>query len=112
MSIGGATFVVTMLTLYGFAILPAVATASGVGPMIALPGVIGYAWAGWGADQLPPLSVGYVNLLGLVIIAPVSVYAAPFGVRLAHDIPRRRLELAFAAFLATVSARFFFDLLG
>ena len=31
MSIGGATFVVPLLTLYGFAILPAVATASGVG---------------------------------------------------------------------------------
>jgi uncharacterized membrane protein YfcA len=111
MSIGGATFVVPMLTLYGYAILPAVATASGIGPMIALPGVIGYAWAGWGADHLPPLSAGYVNLLGLVIIAPLSVYAAPFGVRLAHNISRRRLELAFAAFLASVSARFLADLL-
>jgi len=112
MSIGGATFTVPLLTLYGFAILPAVATASGVGPMIALPGVIGYAWAGWGAEDLPPFSLGYVNVLGLAIIAPVSVFAAPFGVRLAHDIPRRKLELAFAAFLACVSARFLFDLLG
>src|ERR1700704_2089873 len=38
-SIGGATFVVPLLTLYGFAILTAVGTASGIGPMIALPGV-------------------------------------------------------------------------
>ena len=112
MSIGGATFVVPMLTLYGFAILPAVATASGIGPMIALPGVIGYTWAGWGADHLPAFSVGYVNLLALAIIAPLSVFAAPFGVRLAHNIPRRKLELAFAAFLACVSARFLYDLLG
>jgi uncharacterized protein len=112
MSIGGATFVVPMLTLYGYSILTAVATASGIGPMIALPGVIGYAWAGWGAAGLPPLSVGYVNLLGVAIIAPVSVFAAPFGVRLAHDIPRRKLELAFAAFLASVSASFLYDLLG
>jgi uncharacterized membrane protein YfcA len=50
--------------------------------------------------------------LGFAIIAPVSVYAAPFGVRLAHNIPRRKLELAFAAFLAAVSARVLFDLLG
>jgi uncharacterized protein len=112
MSIGGATFTVPLLTLYGFAILPAVATASGIGPMIALPGVIGYAWAGWGTEGLPPVSVGYVNLLGLAIIAPVSVFAAPFGARLAHAIPRRRLELAFAAFLAVVSARFLIELLG
>jgi uncharacterized membrane protein YfcA len=112
MSIGGATFVVPMLTLYGFAILPAVATASGVGPLIAFPGVLGYAWAGWDAQGLPPLSLGYVNLLGVAIIAPLSVLAAPYGVRLAHNIPRRKLELAFAAFLASVSARFLYDLLG
>ena len=112
MSIGGATFVVPLLTLYGYAILPAVATASGIGPMIALPGVIGYAWAGWDEQGLPPFSLGYVSLIGLAIIAPLSVFAAPYGVRLAHGIPRRKLELAFAAFLGCVSTRFLFDLLG
>lgn len=111
MSIGGATFVVPLLTLYGKPILSAVATASGIGPLIALPGVIGFAWAGWGVAGLPPLSVGFVNLLGLAIVAPLSVYAAPFGVRVAHNIPRRTLELAFAAFLASVSIRFLIDLL-
>ncbi len=112
MSIGGATFVVPLLTLYGYPILRAVATASGIGPLIALPGVVGFAWAGWDAPGLPPLSVGYVSLIGMAIVAPLSVYAAPYGVRLAHNIPRRWLELAFAAFLASVSIRFLIDLLG
>jgi uncharacterized membrane protein YfcA len=112
MSIGGATFVVPLLTLYGRPILSAVATASGIGPLIALPGVIGFGWAGWDEPGLPPLSVGFVNLVGMVIVAPLSVYAAPYGVRLAHNIPRRWLELAFAAFLASVSIRFLIDLLG
>jgi uncharacterized protein len=111
MSIGGATFVVPLLTLYGQSIITAVSTASGVGPLIALPGVIGFAWAGWGTSGLPPLSVGYVNLLGMAIVAPLSVWAAPYGVRLAHRIPRRSLELAFAAFLASISIRFLIDLL-
>jgi len=112
MSIGGATFVVPLLTLYGRPILSAVATASGIGPLIALPGVVGFAWAGWGEPGLPPLSLGFVSLIGMVIVAPLSVYAAPYGVRLAHNIPRRWLELAFAAFLASVSIRFLIDLLG
>jgi uncharacterized protein len=112
MSIGGATFVVPLLTLYGFAILPAVATASGIGPIIAIPGALGYVWAGWGAAGLPPFSLGYVSVLGAAIIIPASVFAAPSGVRLAHAIPRRKLELAFAAFLAIVSTRFLIDLLG
>jgi uncharacterized membrane protein YfcA len=111
MSIGGATFVVPLLTLYGQSIITAVSTASGVGPLIALPGVIGFAWAGWDASGLPPLSIGYVNLLGMAIVAPLSVWAAPYGVRLAHRIPRRTLELAFAAFLASISIRFLIDLL-
>ncbi|MGI9404449.1 MAG: sulfite exporter TauE/SafE family protein [Hyphomicrobium sp.] len=112
MSIGGATFVVPFLTLYGRSILRAVATASGVGPMIAIPGALGYMWAGWGTENLPPFSLGYVSLLSALVIVPVSVFAAPFGVRVAHNIPRRRLELAFAAFLACVAVRFFVDLLG
>ena len=112
MSIGGATFAVPFLTLYGRAILQAVATASGIGPMIALPGVIGYMWAGWGAENLPPFSLGYVSVIGALVIVPVTVFAAPLGVHIAHNIPRRRLELAFAAFLACVAVRFFIDLLG
>lgn len=111
MSIGGATFVVPLLTLFGKPILQAVSTAAGVGPLIAIPGVVGYAWAGWDAGGLPPFSIGYVNLLAAVIVAPLSVWAAPFGVRLAHRIPRRTLELCFAAFLATISIRFLIDLL-
>jgi len=112
MSIGGATFVVPLLTLFGKPILQAVSTAAGVGPLIALPGVIGFAWAGWGVAGLPPGSVGFVNLLGMAIVAPVSVWAAPYGVRIAHRVPRRTLELAFAAFLATIATRFLIDLLS
>jgi uncharacterized membrane protein YfcA len=112
MSIGGATFVVPLLTLYGYPILRAVATASGIGPLIALPGVIGFAWAGWDAPGLPPFSIGFVSLIAMVVVAPLSVYAAPYGVRVAHNIPRRTLELAFAAFLASVSIRFLIDLFG
>jgi len=39
------------------------------------------------------------------------VLAAPLGVRLAHGISRRKLELAFATFLAIVAARFFWTLM-
>ena len=57
------------------------------------------------------MSVGFVNLLGLLIVAPLSVWAAPYGVRMAHKIPRRTLELCFAAFLSSIAIRFLIDLL-
>ena len=105
MSIGGGMFVVTLLTLYGMPLLNAVATSSGVGPLIAIPGMLGYIWAGWGNPLLPPLSLGYVSVIGAALIIPASVLAAPFGVRAAHGMSRRTLELAFAAFLSLVALR-------
>jgi uncharacterized membrane protein YfcA len=106
MSIGGGMFFVSVLTLYGRSLISAVATSSGFGPMIALPGLLGYIWAGWGEPDLPWLSLGYVNLLSAAAIIPASVFAAPYGVRVAHGISKRKLELAFAAFLAFVALRF------
>jgi uncharacterized membrane protein YfcA len=60
--------------------------------------------------QLPVLSLGFVSLIGFVLVAPVSIYTAGYGVRLAHWLPRRRLEIAFAIFLAVVSLRFLISL--
>jgi uncharacterized membrane protein YfcA len=110
MGIGGASFTVPLLTLYGRPLLQAVATATGLGPIIAIPGLVGYVLSGWGEPSLPPLSLGYVNA-GALLIAPLGVFAAPYGVRVAHSIPKRALELAFAAFLACVAVRFLITLI-
>jgi uncharacterized membrane protein YfcA len=112
MSIGGGVFITAMMTFYGQPIQRAVATSSGFGPLIAIPGALGFVWAGWGAAGLPPGSLGYVSLLGALLIIPTSVAAAPLGVHLAHGISRRKLELAFALFLLTVGLRFLLSLLG
>ncbi len=111
MGIGGATFTVPFLTLHGTALLRSVATATGIGLIISVPGLIGYMLAGWGAPDLPPYSLGFVSL-GALLIAPISVFAAPFGVRLAHGISKRKLELAFSAFLFCVVGRFLVSLLA
>lgn len=110
MSIGGAAFIVSLLTLYGRSILQAVATSSGFGPLIAIPGVIGLVWAGWGHPGLPPMSLGFVSVVGAAVIISASVLAAPWGVRLGHGIPRRTLELVFAAFLTVIVSRFLISL--
>lgn len=110
MGIGGATFTVPLLTLYGMPLLRAVGTATGIGTAIAIPGIAGYIISGWGEPNLPPLSLGYVNL-GACVIAPLAVLTAPWGVKVAHGISKRKLELAFAVFITTVVARFLWTLL-
>jgi uncharacterized protein len=110
MSIGGGVFVTTMMTLYGRPMQNAVATSSGFGPIIAIPGALGFIWAGWAVAGRPPGSLGYVSLLGALAIIPTSVLAAPLGVRIAHGISRRKLELVFATFLMLVAVRFLLSL--
>jgi len=111
MGIGGGAFAVSLQTLYGAPIHRAVATASGFGFIIAIPGALGFVVSGWGAEGLPPLSLGYVSLAGFLLITPATVLAAPWGARLAHALPRKSLRLAFAGFLAASAARILYGLL-
>jgi uncharacterized protein len=100
-----------VLTLYGRPMQQAVATSSGVGVPITIAGTIGYMLAGWPhMAQLPPLSIGFVSLVGFALMAPVSSYTASYGVRLAHWLPRRKLEIAFGIFLMIASLRFIISL--
>jgi uncharacterized membrane protein YfcA len=110
--IGGGAYITAYMKFLGWPIHKAVATASAFGPIIAIPAVIGFMAEGWGSPLLPPLSLGYVSLLGVAVIAPVSALAAPFGARVAHRLQRRTLEYAFMTFLLIVAARFTASLLA
>ncbi len=111
MGIGGGIITNTYMTLYGRPIHQAVATSAGVGVLISIPGMLGYIWGGWGNPLLPPFSLGFVNLVGVLIVIPASVLIAPLGVRIAHALTRRQLELGFGIFLIVVSARFAISLM-
>lgn len=107
--VAGGALATILLTLYGVPIHAAVATSASLGMLIPVPGVIGYALAGWPhLDDLPPLSIGYVSVLGFACMAPVSAFAAPLGARLAHALPRRALEIGFGLFLLAVALRFLY----
>ena len=105
MGIGGGTLSVPTLTLCGYPIHRAVGTAAAIGFVIGVPGTIGFIIAGWGKEGLPLLSLGYVNLLGLLLILPTSMLMAPVGARAAHALPVRGLKIAFAIFLALTAVR-------
>ena len=105
--VSGGAISNAVLTLYGRPMHQAVGTSAGVGVPITIAGTLGYVLAGWRyMGELPPLSVGFVSLIGLVLMAPVSSYTTTYGVRLAHWLPRRKLEIAFGIFLVLVALRF------
>jgi uncharacterized protein len=112
MGIGGGQLANVFMTVYGTPIHRAIATSSGLGVLISIPGAIGFMIAGWPfMNALPPLSIGFVSLIGLLLIAPTSTFFAPYGARLAHRLPKRTLELSFGVFLVLVSLRFLWSII-
>jgi uncharacterized protein len=111
MGVSGGSLSNIVLTLYGKPIHNAVATSAGLGVPITIVGTLGYILAGLPHHALlPPLSLGFVSLIGVAVMAPVSSLTAPYGALLAHKLSRRTLEIAFSVFLLLVSARFLISL--
>jgi uncharacterized membrane protein YfcA len=112
MGISGGSLVAMILTLHAKPIHQAVATSAGLGVPITLAGTLGYCLAGLPHQaMLPPLSIGFVSVIGVVLIAPISSWVAPFGARLAHALGRRSLEIGFGLFLFAAAIRFLVSLL-
>jgi uncharacterized membrane protein YfcA len=120
MGVGGGLFSNLLMTFYGRPIHQAVATSSALAVLISIPGALGYIYAGWpvaarypdvAALQLP-FALGYVSLIGAVLVMPTSLLTAPLGVRAAHALSKRRLETAFGCYLFIVGSRFVISLLS
>jgi len=106
MGIGGGQIANIIMSLHGRPIHQAVATSAGIGVLISVPGAIGYMLAGWGQPGLPPDAIGFVSVIGVCLFVPTTILTANLGVRLAHGLSARSLEIAFGTFLAAVCMRF------
>ena len=114
MGIGGGLFSNLLMTFYGRPIHQAIGTSAGLAVLISIPGALGYIYAGWpAASRFPdvaalqlPFAVGYISLIGAALVMPTSLLVAPLGVRVAHLLTKRKLEIAFGLYLLIVSSRF------
>src|SRR5580704_4708702 len=118
MGIGGGLFSNLLMTFYGRPIHQAVATSSALAVLISIPGALGYVYAGWpAAARYPevaalqmPFTFGYVSLIGAIVVMPTSLLTARLGVRTAHAMSKRMLEVAFGCYLFVVGSRFVISL--
>jgi uncharacterized membrane protein YfcA len=101
---GGAFLSVPFMVRCNVRMHAAVATSAALGLPIALAATVGFVYAGLRKTGLPPYSVGYVYLPGLVAIAVTSTLLAPLGARAAHAMPVARLRYAFVAMLVVLGA--------
>ena len=102
LGIGGGTIAIIVMTLCGKSIHRAVATASGIGVIIALPGMIGFVSIGLGVPDLPWGSLGFVNVPSALIVTSMSIVTAPWGVAAAHRLSPALLRRAFGIYLLFV----------
>lgn len=107
LGIGGGTVAVIVMTLCGRTIHKAIATAAGFGFIIAVPGMIGWALIGLGKPGLPLASLGFVNVLGALIITSMSILTAPLGVAAAHALPAEPLKRVFGVYLVFIACVMF-----
>lgn len=119
MGVGGGLFANLVMTFYGRPIHQGVATSSALAVLVSIPGALGYVYAGWPvAAHYPdvlalqsPFAIGYVSLIGAVLVMPTSLLTAPLGVRVAHAMSKTALERAYGSYLFLAGARFVISLL-
>ena len=103
---GGAFVSVPFMTWCNVKIHDAVGTSAALGFPIALAGTLGYIWAGQNMPQMPPGSIGYLYLPGLIVISLASMCTAPLGARTAHGMDIRPLKKVFASVLYVLAGYF------
>ena len=101
MGIGGGSFGVPTMTLFGVPIHRAVATAAGFGVILAVPSVIGFLLVD--VAVAPPFTVGAVNFLAFGLVVAMTMITAPWGAALAHKMDAKRLKRVFGVFLLLIA---------
>ncbi len=111
---GGVILVPVMLIVLGFSMLEAVGTSTVVILIISVGGIISYVYQGLNIPDLPPYSLGYVNLLQFVLLSIFSIPLAHLGSHYAHKIPERQLRYLFAVILIYIALKLsgLFELIG
>ncbi len=108
LGIGGGTVTVITMVMCNRPVHQAVATAAGVGFIIAVPGTLGFLILGLGVEGLPFGSFGYINLPALAAISALSIITAPIGANWAHSLDEMRLKRLFGYYLLFVAATMFY----
>jgi uncharacterized membrane protein YfcA len=112
MGIGGGSLTVPTLVAFGATMHAAVGTSAAIGVAIAISGTLGFIISGWGVAGLPPLSLGYINLVALVLVAVLAAVFAPMGAAIAHRLDQKTLKYVFAAFLVFVGLNMLWKVLA
>ena len=115
--IGGATFSVPFMRIFGTAMKQAIGTASVIGLLISIPGAFGFATLGLviNNNALSPhdsYTIGFIHWLAWLIIVPVSICCAPLGAKYAHLTNPHLLKRLFSALMCIIAVKMLIETLS
>jgi uncharacterized membrane protein YfcA len=68
-------------------------------------GAVGYLINGLSVPNLPPFSIGYINLVVWACLAITSIPTAQIGARTAHELPAMWLRYIFIALMFYIALK-------
>lgn len=105
LGIGGGILAVPLLMSIKLPDKNAIGTSSSVTLLVSTIGTLSYIFFGWN-EQLGVENIGYVNLPTFLIVGLATLFAAPIGVKLTHQIPLHKIRKIFASVLVLTGLTF------
>ena len=100
----GGTLTTPTLAAFNMKLERAIAISAATGLITGTVATIGYIISGWNAKDLPPFSLGYVDMVIFLVMVPTVMFAAPLGVSVSHKMNERTLQLTYALLLIVIGA--------
>ena len=98
LGIGGGTLSVSLLLGFKMPDRFAIGTSAAVSFVVTSIGAVTYVILGWHRETVPG-DIGFINLQAFFVVGVVSFFTVPFGVRLMHRLPSKRIKQLFAIVL-------------
>lgn len=105
LGIGGGVMNVPFLLFCNVPAKNAVGISAAITFFIAIFGAIGYVYSGWSVNDLPPYSLGYINLPITATLTITAIFCSPLGVKVSHQLPEAWLKKAFGVLMLVVATR-------
>lgn len=102
LGVGGGTFTTPILEFYHYPLKRAIAISAFTGLFIGGIGAGVIVMTSVHIPELPPHSLGYVNWLVFILIAPTAIIGSPLGVLWEQKLSAKTLSRAYTGFLITV----------
>lgn len=105
LGVGGGTLTIPVLNACSEQPHRSVGTSSAVTLFVGIPGALVLFFTGVTPENAPIFTVGYVSLLAVACVIPLSILGAPFGVKIGKGVSPVTLKRIFAVGMFLVSIR-------